>query len=345
MARRRLLDPELLTEKRFCDLSPTPLAMAVLPWLPCFADREGRMVDDAFRIKLQILPTVDVDMEGILSDLVAKGFLRRYVVDGRRFIQLVDFGATQKPHPNETRSTIPPEPPPCVGSPKADHGSPKVDHGSPEEGAGVALTAGIRSGSGSGSRSDQDPSPPARVCDPGTAEPGTPPPPADPPTRTGTAPRLTGEQLLHTFGLVRNEVFPNTLPWDTARDPKGDAGTFAEQLRQKGINLSEVRRTMQLALEHIRDGVAGWNKEQHAKDPSFAFGAWKSGFHSLREELLGKAPPVALSAHEKSRQVLENWVPPEHRTRGGTGDVFENWLKKHGGGDTEQPEMAAGEGA
>lgn len=126
---------------------------------------------------------------------------------------------------------------------------------------------------------------------------------------------MTGHQLVQLFGQVRHRVFPHTLPWHTARDARGDAASFAALLQPEEI--ADVEPTMQLALEHIRDGVAGWNREQHARDPSFAFGAWKSGFHGLREELHSRAPPVAA---------------PKPRTRSG---IDENWVNKHGNSEQE----------
>lgn len=153
--------------------------------------------------------------------------------------------------------------------------------------------------------SEQKISPPACACDPGAAEPETGP---VAPARPGPTHRMTGHQLVQFFGQVRNRVFPHTLPWHTARDARGDAGSFAAMLGPDEI--ADVEPTMQLALEHIRDGVAGWNKEQHAKDPSFAFGAWKSGFHGLREELHGRGPPVAPakeSKREQRQREVDDW--------------------------------------
>jgi hypothetical protein len=127
---------------------------------------------------------------------------------------------------------------------------------------------------------------------------------------------MTGHHLVQLFGKVRSQVFPHTLTWHTARDARGDAGSFAALLAPEEI--ADVEPTMRLALEHIRDGVAGWNREQHARDPSFAFGAWKSGFHGLREELHGRGPPVAdskASARAKSDEVLANWRPRNEREK------------------------------
>jgi hypothetical protein len=140
------------------------------------------------------------------------------------------------------------------------------------------------------SQSNQPEDPPAR--DPGTTDTA--------PRSTGTAQRLTGQDLLRLFGKVRGQVFPSCLPWATARDPKGDAGTFASLLGPE--EAADVEPSMRLAFGHIRDGRKGWNDPRHASDVSFAFGAWKSGFHGLREEIHGRAPRVAETVNTNQPQ-------------------------------------------
>lgn len=132
------------------------------------------------------------------------------------------------------------------------------------------------------SQSNQPGDPPAR--DPGTTDTE----PKAPVSQAEVETAVSGQMLLVLFGQIRSEVFPNTLPWSTARDAKGDAGSFAAMLG--AAERSDVKASMRRALEHIRDGVEGWADPRLAKDPSFAFGAWKSGFHALREELAGKSP-------------------------------------------------------
>ena len=119
--------------------------------------------------------------------------------------------------------------------------------------------------------------------------------------------KYTGQQLLELFGRVRSQVWPEALPWSTARDSRGDSGTFAERLTPDED--SDVLETMRLACWHIRDGAEGWT-DARLKDPSFAFGAWKAGFTALREELHGCAPKVR---------------PPPARPGRGTGSVPDTW--------------------
>jgi hypothetical protein len=111
---------------------------------------------------------------------------------------------------------------------------------------------------------------------------------------TGTpgpvAKRPIGHDLVTLFGSMRLEVFPETLPWNTARDTKGDAGSFAELLSDEEIQ--DIKPTMRLALEKIKGGADGWTNLELVKSPSFAFGKWKSDFTGLREELHGRVPHV-----------------------------------------------------
>lgn len=85
---------------------------ARLTWayLPCHADREGRLKDAPFTLKLAILPVDNVDMNAILDELQSKRHIVRYEVEGRRYLQIRNFARYQTPHVRETPSEIPPAP-------------------------------------------------------------------------------------------------------------------------------------------------------------------------------------------------------------------------------------------
>ncbi len=76
-------------------------------WL--LADREGRLEDRPAKIKAQIFPYHDADMEEILL-MLACGFICRYKVNGERFIQIVNFKKHQHVHVDEKQSVIPENP-------------------------------------------------------------------------------------------------------------------------------------------------------------------------------------------------------------------------------------------
>lgn len=106
MARTRLLNPGFFKNETLAEL---PAVMRLLfQGLWTIADREGRLEDRPRRIKVDVLPWDDVDIDQALSMLEARGFIQRYTVEGRRFIQVVNFLKHQNPHHRETESMIPP---------------------------------------------------------------------------------------------------------------------------------------------------------------------------------------------------------------------------------------------
>jgi hypothetical protein len=107
MARIRSINPSAPKDEDVARLSLA--ARYAWAFLPCHADREGRLRDSAFTLKAEIFPGDQVDMEALLAELAAAGFIVRYEVDGRRFIQIRSFLKHQAPHTRETPSTIPPQ--------------------------------------------------------------------------------------------------------------------------------------------------------------------------------------------------------------------------------------------
>lgn len=72
----------------------------------CYADREGRLEDRPAKIKLQVLPGDNVDVDALLNQLADKDLVVRYQAEGQRFIQVANFNKHQSPHINEKDSTI-----------------------------------------------------------------------------------------------------------------------------------------------------------------------------------------------------------------------------------------------
>lgn len=85
-----------------------PLGRLLFAGLWCLADREGRLIDRPMQIKWDVLPADDCDIDALLDDLAARGFIRRYTVDGKRYIEVVNFLTHQRPHYKETASILPP---------------------------------------------------------------------------------------------------------------------------------------------------------------------------------------------------------------------------------------------
>lgn len=95
-----------------CDnevLGTADLAYTVLferLWM--MADREGRLEDRPLRIKAQAFPYRDgLDVDPLLNWLSEKGFIQRYAVADKSYIQVSTFAKHQSPHVKEAPSTIP----------------------------------------------------------------------------------------------------------------------------------------------------------------------------------------------------------------------------------------------
>lgn len=90
------------------DLGTLPYAARLLfQGLWCMADREGRLEDRPLRIKVEVLPYDNEDVDGLLNQLAERGFILRYQHGDSRYIQVVNFRKHQNPHIKEAPSTIP----------------------------------------------------------------------------------------------------------------------------------------------------------------------------------------------------------------------------------------------
>ncbi len=84
-----------------------PLGRLLFAGLWCIADREGRLEDRPKRIKAEVLPYDDCDVDELLNQLAEREFIIRYEVDGKKYIQVTNFSKHQNPHKNEKPSEIP----------------------------------------------------------------------------------------------------------------------------------------------------------------------------------------------------------------------------------------------
>ncbi|MEN6350774.1 MAG: hypothetical protein ABFD08_15440 [Syntrophomonas sp.] len=106
MARARNIKPGYFIND---DLAALGMAAQLLfAGLWCIADREGRLADRPVRIKAQVMPYYDVDVDELLNKLAEGGFIVRYEIDGCKYIQILKFKEHQNPHKNEAQSVIPP---------------------------------------------------------------------------------------------------------------------------------------------------------------------------------------------------------------------------------------------
>jgi hypothetical protein len=71
------------------------------------ADREGRLEDRPKKIKLNVFPGDNVDVDAGLQALHDRGFILRYTHGSTRYIQILAWKKHQHPHVKEGASTIP----------------------------------------------------------------------------------------------------------------------------------------------------------------------------------------------------------------------------------------------
>ncbi|NRR28873.1 hypothetical protein HSX11_01620 [Oxalobacteraceae bacterium] len=105
MARSRNIKPGLYKNEDLAECSIW--ARFIFPGLWMLADRAGRLEDRPKRIKGELLAYDSIEIDPLLDELVRFGFILRYEVDGKRFIQICKFAEHQTPHVREQASDIP----------------------------------------------------------------------------------------------------------------------------------------------------------------------------------------------------------------------------------------------
>jgi hypothetical protein len=111
MARSRNIKPGFAKNEFLADRSHAARLLFAL--LPTIADREGRLEDRPMRIKGELFPYEQIDVDALLCELaqVKPGqdhpFVIRYEVAGLKYIQVVKFSENQNPHKDEKPSEIP----------------------------------------------------------------------------------------------------------------------------------------------------------------------------------------------------------------------------------------------
>lgn len=105
MARMRQIKPEFFLDDELDRLSEVHQKLFIGLW--CLSDVEGRLVDNPRKIKAQLFPYRDYDMDPLLDDLHNAGFIARYSVAGADCIQVMKFKKHQKPHPKEAALGLP----------------------------------------------------------------------------------------------------------------------------------------------------------------------------------------------------------------------------------------------
>ncbi len=105
MARSRNIKPGFYKNEDLAECSLWTRLM--FPGLWMLADREGRLEDRPKRIKGELFPYDNMDIEQCLQELEHWGFIERYVADGKKVIVILNFLEHQTPHGKEQDSDLP----------------------------------------------------------------------------------------------------------------------------------------------------------------------------------------------------------------------------------------------
>lgn len=105
MARARNIKPGLFSNELLVELPAFDRLAFIGLW--CLADREGRLEDRVKRIKIELFPCDDYDVDAGLKRLAAAGFISRYQVSSFSVIEITNFQKHQSPHGTEKDSTLP----------------------------------------------------------------------------------------------------------------------------------------------------------------------------------------------------------------------------------------------
>ena len=105
MARARNIKPGFFTNEDLVELSFEFRLLFIGLWT--LADKDGRLEDRPKKIKMEVFPADNVDIDAGLAALAAHGFIRRYVAGGLRCIEVLNWAKHQSPHHTEKASTLP----------------------------------------------------------------------------------------------------------------------------------------------------------------------------------------------------------------------------------------------
>jgi hypothetical protein len=109
--RIRALKPGFFKNEQLAELSPWHRLCFQGLWL-C-ADRAGRLQDRPKRLKAEIFPYDDLDVNTLLWDLAQSGFIVRYAVGGHPYVWIPTWDEHQHPRQDEHPSALPAYAPGC----------------------------------------------------------------------------------------------------------------------------------------------------------------------------------------------------------------------------------------
>ena len=99
MARSRNIKPSFFTNDELGEVNPLARLLFIGMWT--IADYKGCFEYKPKRLKVQLLPYDDCNIEQLVNDLEKSGVIAIYTVQGRKYIKALNFTKHQNPHKNE----------------------------------------------------------------------------------------------------------------------------------------------------------------------------------------------------------------------------------------------------
>ena len=99
MARARNIKPGFFQNEELAELAPIDRLAFIALWTVC--DYKGCLEYRPKRLKIQLLPYDDVDIEKTIKNLESMGFVQVYQIDNENYIKIINFEKHQNPHKNE----------------------------------------------------------------------------------------------------------------------------------------------------------------------------------------------------------------------------------------------------
>jgi hypothetical protein len=234
MARARNIKPGFFTNEELVELPFATRLLFIGLWT--IADREGRLEDKPKRIKMNLFPADEINVDEALNELQASGFLARYELDGSRFIQVLAFRKHQNPHKDEKASSIPAmgeHGASTVQAPESNCGNP-ADSPIPDSPKPEPLTTTGASAPGGGGDDD-----PHEAWSPKAA-----PLPARQPLPEPNSPALDLTLALRPLGVSALSTHPTVIAW-------ADAGVTVDVLAEAVRMARETKGTATLSPNYL----------------------------------------------------------------------------------------------
>jgi hypothetical protein len=286
MARIRAIHPRAPQDDDVASMSLP--ARYLWAYLPCHADREGRMEERPLMLKGEVFPADVVDVAALLGEMEERRFIIRYRGDkGRRLIQIRNFRAYQRPDHRERVSILQaPDGWQDVGqNPGKGKALSQETVGSVGQNPGLDLGKATECNVSSYNDTGQDRS--------GTPVSGTDISPraharSNPPANNPGKP--TAFNVVAQFLAIRAEHLQ--VKNGFAQPQPGELDKAARWLEAMPLGeVADIEPAFRLAFGHVKSGDVGWTKSEHAK-VAFMFGAVLSRWTDLREELHGQKPQM-----------------------------------------------------